>query len=204
MSSFREKLGEDWLRYQHHLDGSSPSTITHQPTLEPQPLPNGLNNSPGCPPPVEAPQVLPPPLLSSEPRVETADVEEDQETESTLQWPGHSSRPTESTMEDSAVHGPLVSSPGPSPESQMSTRRESVDTREEEEEEEDLGGRTVRKYCISRILMCETTTHKESVSAPVSGPLSPPACGRPLRQRGRRRRGPEGEEEQQEGGVPAR
>lgn len=153
MSSFREKLGEDWLRYQHHLDGSSPSTITHQPTLEPQPLPNGLNSStspsasPGCPPSVEVPQVLPPPLLSSEPRegrAETPDMEEDQETESTLQWPGHSSRPTESTLEDSVVHGPLVSSPGPSPESQMSARRESVDTREEEEEE-DLGGMFVKK-----------------------------------------------------------
>lgn len=149
MSSFREKLGEDWLRYQHHLDGSSPSTITHQPTLEPQPLPNGLNNStcpsasPGCPPSVEVPEALPPPLLSSEPRAETPDMEEDQETESTLQWPGHSSRPTESTLEDSVLHGPVVSSPGPSPESQMSARRESVDAKEEEEEE-DLGGMIVK------------------------------------------------------------
>lgn len=156
MSSFREQLGEDWLRYQHHLDGAAPSTISaNQPTpqLQPQSLPNGLNTttcpstSPGrqpSPPSLEVPEVLPPPLLSSEPRVETSEVDEDQETESTLQWPGHSSQPTESTLEDSMVDGPMVSSPGQSPESQVSAREESVDAKEEEEEE-DLGGMVVKK-----------------------------------------------------------
>ncbi|XP_059183624.1 LOW QUALITY PROTEIN: serine/threonine-protein kinase 11-interacting protein [Centropristis striata] len=152
MSSFRDQLGEDWLRYQHHLDGSPPSTNTNQPPEPPPPLTNGLNaatrpsSSPGLQPsPLdpgvpEVPEVLPPPLLSSEPRLE-ASVEAEQETESTLQWPGHSSL---STLEDSVVDGLVASqdgaeSPEPSPESQRSARRGSGDTKEEEEEEEELG-----------------------------------------------------------------
>ncbi|KAI3366106.1 hypothetical protein L3Q82_009934, partial [Scortum barcoo] len=157
MSSFREQLGEDWLRYQHHLDGASSSTITtaistNSPAPHLQPLPNGLNvtprpsNSPGhqpSPPHLEVPEVLPPPLLSSEPRLEKSDGEAEQETESTLQWPGHSSHLTESTLEDSVVDSPAAnqratSSPQPSPESRRFARGESVDTKEEEEEE-DLG-----------------------------------------------------------------
>ncbi|XP_039997864.1 serine/threonine-protein kinase 11-interacting protein isoform X2 [Xiphias gladius] len=158
MSSFREQLGEDWLRYQHHLDGASPSAITtivstNQPTPHHQTLPNGLSittlcpsTSPGkqpSPPSLEVPEILPPPLLSSEPIAETSDVDGDQETESTLQWPGQSTRHTESTLEDSMVDGQVVSqgvmsSPGPSPGSQQSARAESGDIKEEEEEE-DLG-----------------------------------------------------------------
>lgn len=65
----------------------------------------------------------------------------DQETESTLQWAGHSTR---STLEESTVDGPVASSPGPSPESQRSATQQSGDTKEEEEEE-DLGGREVKK-----------------------------------------------------------
>ncbi|XP_054480058.1 serine/threonine-protein kinase 11-interacting protein isoform X3 [Anoplopoma fimbria] len=150
MSSFRDQLGEDWLRYQHHLDESSASTInTYQPPPHGQPLHNGFNatthlsSSPGhqpSPPSLEVPEVLPPPLLSSEPRLETS-ADADLETESTLQWPGQSSR---STLEDSTVDGLAVSqggvsSPGPSPESQRSAGGQSGDTKEEEEEEEDLG-----------------------------------------------------------------
>lgn len=167
MSSFREQLGEDWLRYQHHLDGASASTITtavntNQPNPHRQPLPNGLNTTPcpstsqgyqPCPPSLDIPEVLPPPLLSSEPRLETSDMDVDQETESTLQWPGQSSRHTESTLEDSPVVSQgVVSSPGPSPESQRLARGESVDTKEEEEEE-DLGGRGVKRCRISSIKM---------------------------------------------------
>lgn len=152
MSSFREQLGEDWLRYQHHLDGASSSTIvtaanTDQLTPHRPLLPNGLNSTP-CPSssPVpslevpEVPEVPHPPLLSSELRSEMSDVEADQETESTLQWPGQSSRNTESTLEDSVVDGPVVSQGVVS--SQRSARG-SVDTKEEEEEEEeDLGGKS--------------------------------------------------------------
>lgn len=139
MSSFRDQLGEDWLRYQHHLDGASASTNnTNQPSAHPQPLPNGLNTttrastSPGH----LVPEVLPPLLLSPEPKSEN--VEADLETESTLQWTAHSPQHTESTLECSVVDGPASGSPQPSPESQRSARGGSVDTKEEEEEE-DLG-----------------------------------------------------------------
>ncbi|KAF0045717.1 hypothetical protein F2P81_002246 [Scophthalmus maximus] len=158
MSSFREQLGEDWLRYQHHLDGASPSVITStisqtQPTLH-QTLTNGFSTitprpstSPAkqpSPPSMEVPEVLPPPLLSSEPRTETSYMDADQETDSTLQWPEKSTLYTESTLEDSAVDGQevnqAVASSEPSPDSQRSARAESRDTKEEEEEEEeDLG-----------------------------------------------------------------
>ncbi|XP_034533610.1 serine/threonine-protein kinase 11-interacting protein isoform X2 [Notolabrus celidotus] len=145
MSSFRDQMGEDWLRYQHHLDGAPPSSDSYQP------LQNGLNATP-CPstsngpqPSLEVPEVLPPPLLSSEPKLETLDldVDLDLETESTLQWAGHSSRLTESTLEESVVDGPGMSQGSasigePSPESMKSARRESRDTKEDEEEE-DLG-----------------------------------------------------------------
>ncbi|KAM3585336.1 uncharacterized protein V6R79_014870 [Siganus canaliculatus] len=133
MSSFREQLGEDWLRYQHHLEADSTAQ---------QPLPNGLSSD-TCPSTNAQPS---PPRLEDpgiEPRPETSDVEADQETESTLQWPGLGSRFTESTVEDKVVNGSTESqramkSSGASPESQRSTRGGSVDTKEEEEEE-DLG-----------------------------------------------------------------
>ncbi|XP_056286828.1 serine/threonine-protein kinase 11-interacting protein isoform X3 [Pseudoliparis swirei] len=149
MSSFRDQLGEDWLRYQHHLDGSSPSTMdAFQPPLPGQGLHNGvdaathLSTSPGrrpSPPSLDVPEVLPPPLLPPEPRWATL-ADADQEAESTLQWPAQGSR---STTEDSTVDSTVVSSPRPSPESQRSAEGESRDTKEdeeeEEEEEEDLG-----------------------------------------------------------------
>nr|XP_040031616.1 serine/threonine-protein kinase 11-interacting protein isoform X2 [Gasterosteus aculeatus aculeatus] len=145
MSSFRDQLGEDWLRYQHQLDGSSNVTInTNQPPPQGQPLRNNttcLSDSPGHPPspwPRKAPEVLPPPLLSSELRLE-ASADGDQETDSTLQEPGPNSR---STLEDSAVDGlvlsqGVVSSPAPSSESQRSAGGESRVAEEEEEEEEE-------------------------------------------------------------------
>ncbi len=154
MSNFREQLGEDWLRYQHHLDGALPSTITtavntKEPTPPRQPLPNGLNTTtcpstsaehPFCPPSPEVRDVLPPPLLSSGPRMGTSDMDAEPEAELTLQWRGQSSLHTESTLEDGVVDGKAASSPGPSPETKRSARGGSIDTKEEEEEEEDLGG----------------------------------------------------------------
>ena len=138
MSSFRDMLGEHWLKYQHHLDGAADEPQT-------QSLPNGLNTtarpstSSGrrpSPPSLDVPELLPPPLLSSEPKARMVDMDEDQETESTLQWPGHMSQPTESTLEDSMVDAPLAGSPEQSP----SARGEILDVKEEGEEEEDLGG----------------------------------------------------------------
>ncbi|XP_049919526.1 serine/threonine-protein kinase 11-interacting protein isoform X2 [Epinephelus moara] len=143
MSSFRDQLGEDWLRYQHHLDGAPSSTITttvntNQPASHPQPLPNGLNTT--THPSIssaEVPEVFPEPLLSSEPRLETS-VDAELETESTLQWPGHSSTLEENTVDGVVASQGAVSLPGPSPESQRSLRGQRGDTKEEEVEE-DLG-----------------------------------------------------------------
>ncbi|XP_054636841.1 serine/threonine-protein kinase 11-interacting protein isoform X2 [Dunckerocampus dactyliophorus] len=123
MSSFRDQLGEDWLQYQHHLDAASPpATAGHGQ----QTLADSLVTS--CYPEVETPEVLPPPLLSSEPRVLEMDPE--QETESTLQWPSQSPRHTESTLEEIAMDGQV--------EGLDSTREQSGDTREEEDDD-DLG-----------------------------------------------------------------
>ncbi|XP_062417470.1 striated muscle preferentially expressed protein kinase [Pungitius pungitius] len=137
MSSFRDQLGEDWLRYQHHLDGSPNAAVNaNPPPPQAQPPVNGFNDA-TClsPPPREAPDAPPPPLLSSEPRPE-ASADGDEETDSTLQGPGPS-------LEDSAVDGlvlspGVVSSPGPRSESQRSAGGESREEEEEEEEEEDL------------------------------------------------------------------
>ncbi|KAM6893733.1 serine/threonine-protein kinase 11-interacting protein [Xenentodon cancila] len=158
MSSFRDQLGEDWLRYQHHLDGGSAINVTtavdtHRPTSNCQTLPNSLSASILCPhadsglqlslsSTVEVPEVLPPPLLSSELRVAADDTEQDLETESTLQWPSHSTQHTESTLECSMVDAPamkqeVVTSPQSSPESQRSAARVSGDPNQVEEE--DLG-----------------------------------------------------------------
>ncbi|KAK5847903.1 hypothetical protein PBY51_016995 [Eleginops maclovinus] len=145
MSSFRDQLGEDWLRYQHHLDEAHPSTVTTAliNSNQSQPLPNGLKitTCPSTSLQTEVPEVLPPPLLSSEPRLETS-IDADLETESTLQW--------HSTLDETTVDGPMESegvggspghspgSPGHSPGSQKSVGGERADIKEEEEEE-DLG-----------------------------------------------------------------
>lgn len=143
MSSFREQLGEDWLRFQHHLDGASPSTITtvvstNQPNPQPQTLPNGLGTSTRPSDITEdVLEDLPRPLLSSEQRAEADSVDAEPETESTLRCP------LQSTLEESTLMSQgVVGSPGPSPDSQRSARAHSGDLKEEEEEE-DLGGRVV-------------------------------------------------------------
>uniref|UniRef100_A0A3P8P7H4 Serine/threonine-protein kinase 11-interacting protein n=1 Tax=Astatotilapia calliptera TaxID=8154 RepID=A0A3P8P7H4_ASTCA len=120
MSSFREQLGEDWLRYEHHLDGASPLTLTttvNQQTSCSQTLSNGLTTT-------IVPEVLPPPILSSEPRNEASDVDADLEMESTLQG-GQTPQLTESTLDNSMVDG------------HRSARAASGETNHEEEE--DLG-----------------------------------------------------------------
>lgn len=147
MSSFRDQMGEDWLRYQHHLDGSSDSNQPLQNGLNAAQCPSTSNGRQPSPSSLEVPETLPPPLLSSEPKLETSDADADLETESTLQWAGHGSRLTEYTLEESVVDGTgqgVASIGGPCPEGLKSARRGSRDTKEEEEEEEDLGGRGVR------------------------------------------------------------
>ncbi|XP_056315714.1 serine/threonine-protein kinase 11-interacting protein [Danio aesculapii] len=108
MDSFREQLGEDWLRYQHHLDDT--------PVIPSFPEADTVVNTNGrCTPPspllkTHTPPtslvLLPPPLLSSEMKEEEAKEEMESsdvqpETESTLQWSGHSPLNTESTIETS-------------------------------------------------------------------------------------------------------
>ncbi|XP_061686534.1 serine/threonine-protein kinase 11-interacting protein isoform X3 [Syngnathoides biaculeatus] len=136
MSSFREQLGEDWLRYQHHLDADvAPPTTTS--VHGPETLSNSLVTSLCL-----SPEVLPPSLISSEPRVPKPDVEAEHETDSTLQWPSQSPQHTESTLEETAVDGQvegLVHSRRPSLDSHKSAGEESGDFKEAEDEK-DLGG----------------------------------------------------------------
>uniref|UniRef100_A0A8C8LWU6 Serine/threonine-protein kinase 11-interacting protein n=1 Tax=Oncorhynchus tshawytscha TaxID=74940 RepID=A0A8C8LWU6_ONCTS len=145
MDSFRDQLGEDWLRYQHHLEGAPIATLDKAYRPAPPHLNNSLcdtpsptNNSPiqASPatfkppsPELEVPEVLPPPLLSSEPKEEASDWDADLETESTLQWPDHSLGHTESTLETTMAEGLGQGLEG--------TPATPTDTREEEEE--DLG-----------------------------------------------------------------
>nr|XP_057907538.1 serine/threonine-protein kinase 11-interacting protein isoform X2 [Doryrhamphus excisus] len=117
MSSFRDQLGEDWLQYQHHLDAAPPTAIASH---GPQNLTDSLVT-----PRDPSPEVLPPPLLSSETGMHELDTE--QETESTLQWPSQSPRHTESTLEEMVTDGQV--------EGLDSARAESGDTREEEDDE---------------------------------------------------------------------
>lgn len=124
MSSFRDQLGEDWLRYQHHLEaGSSPTTSSSH-----QNLTNGLAQQSS----LESAEVLPPPLLSSEVKLDQseADTEPDMEldTESTLQWPSQDFKQTESTIDESEE---AIQEVGLTPRTNEDTK--------EEDEEEDLG-----------------------------------------------------------------
>lgn len=142
LSSFREQLGEDWLRYQHHLDQG---TSTVMPQAPPAPLSNGLSSAtPPEPSPhlvLEAPELLPSP--------EDLDQDQDADTESTLQWPGHDSRPAESTLEDGVGDSPLVATDRKSPGSGTSPGGGSLHrTEEQQEEEEDLGGVGARQENI--------------------------------------------------------
>ncbi|KAM4710642.1 serine/threonine-protein kinase 11-interacting protein isoform 2-T2 [Anableps anableps] len=138
MSSFRDQLGEDWLRYQHHLDGGAPTAITvRKSPPASQTLTNGVSASkaPDDPgnqlPPSPPVDVLPPPLLSSE--------SDDPDMESTLQWPSQSTQQTESTLEASTVDGLAVKREGgnshqSSPNSQRSARASSGGTNQEEDD----------------------------------------------------------------------
>ncbi|XP_056607619.1 serine/threonine-protein kinase 11-interacting protein isoform X2 [Triplophysa dalaica] len=105
MDSFREQLGEDWLRYQHHLD----DTPIH-PSFPKVDKVTIQVNAHFCTEPTNTQpthlEFLPPPLLSSELKeqednteMESTDMQPD--TESTLQWTGQSPPNTESTLETS-------------------------------------------------------------------------------------------------------
>lgn len=138
MSSFRDQLGEDWLRYQHHLDRASPD---NQPCTQTPPLPNGGNAAAVPSLSSYTPDALPPPRPLSETAVDPCEEVEDQETESTLQWPGHSPQPTESTLEDSVLDGLPLSQRRPRAESEELANGDSEDSKEDEEE--DLGGKSL-------------------------------------------------------------
>lgn len=111
MDSFREQLGEDWLRYQHHLD----DIPVHPAFPKVDKATVQVNGNTYCTPPAPVLKTnmpptnlefLPPPLLSSELKeqedneeMESTDLQPD--TESTLQWTGQSPPNTESTLETS-------------------------------------------------------------------------------------------------------
>lgn len=140
MSSFREQLGEDWLRYQHHLDGSSSS---NQPRPQTSSVPSEGDSAAVLPLAPETPEVLPPPQHASG-TAEPGDSDEEQNTESTLQWPSRSPQHAESTLEDSVEHSPSFSQTRPGDVSKTSTKGDSEGF--VEEEEEDLGGKSLASF----------------------------------------------------------
>lgn len=107
LDSFREQMGEDWLRYQHHLHGtpalvsdSRMDRLVEQEIAENHYTPSSpLTKADFTMPRLES---LPVPLLSSESKREEEETLGFQpETESTLQWTGHSFADIESTLETS-------------------------------------------------------------------------------------------------------
>ncbi|XP_018598387.1 serine/threonine-protein kinase 11-interacting protein isoform X3 [Scleropages formosus] len=93
MDEFRDQLGEDWLRYQHHLEGVPFAAPDTKMPLGPvdsssDPSQQGMRPQEECPPAL---------MLSSEP----TEAAEELETESTLQWPGRSLDNMESALETS-------------------------------------------------------------------------------------------------------
>lgn len=89
MSSFREQLGEDWLRYQHHLEEPSPPITS---TVNPQNTFNGFSHSPPHVSALETQpsqpttdETVPTPLLSSEANLDISEVDFELDTETTLQ-----------------------------------------------------------------------------------------------------------------------
>lgn len=130
LDSFREQLGEDWLRYQHHLHGtpalvSGPrvdrlvAQVIEEICCTPSP---SLTSIDFTMPRLDS---LPVPLLSSESKREEEEMLSFQpETESTLQWTGHSFVDIESTLETS------LGDPQPPGTAYINVA----------EEEEDLGG----------------------------------------------------------------
>ncbi|CAL9698361.1 unnamed protein product [Knipowitschia caucasica] len=117
MSSFREQLGEDWLRYQHHLYQEAPPTIIAAAVVstKQQNLSNGFSPSPLRPAPPE--ELSPPPLCPG--------LEEDEELD------------TESTLQTQSLCT-VEYSPRETKE-EASNSKKSSHPREEEEDEEDLG-----------------------------------------------------------------
>ncbi|KAK2889030.1 hypothetical protein Q8A67_014405 [Cirrhinus molitorella] len=136
MDSFREQLGEDWLRYQHHLDDTPVNPafpVVESVTIK-------VNTNGHCSPPspllktnvpLASLELLPPPLLCSELKekenkeeMESTDLQP--ETESTLQCTGHSPPNTESTLETSLGNtqatSEAYSDPKPPPEEEDDDR----------------------------------------------------------------------------------
>lgn len=172
MDSFRDQLGEDWLRYQHHLEGAPIATLEVADRPAPPHLTNSLratpsptNNSPvqaspatfkPSSPDLEVPEVLPPPLLSSEPKEEASAWDADLETESTLQWPDHSLGHTESTLETTMAEGLGQGLEGP-PATPTDTR---------EEEEEDLGGRSTSELAVTHLIEVDNLSSSPQLVQP--------------------------------------
>uniref|UniRef100_W5MSC7 Serine/threonine-protein kinase 11-interacting protein n=1 Tax=Lepisosteus oculatus TaxID=7918 RepID=W5MSC7_LEPOC len=168
MDSFRHQLGEDWLQYKHHLEGTqviqanmgsevpkqSPlanMTVDQNPRAPHQIVVNPKTGSQG--PRVKS---LIGPLLTSEPKEEMSEVED---TESTLQYTGHSQEGTESVLEWSEptleVSAQELESEGPEEEGKEQL----------EEEEDDFEGKKVQflLFCnVSKINIPRATKQQKA------------------------------------------
>lgn len=102
LDNFREQMGEDWLRYQHHLHG--------KPALVSSPTVAQVIAEQNCTPSSQLNKIdltmprlasLPVQLLSSESKTEEDILDFQPETESTLDWTAHSYVDIESTLKTS-------------------------------------------------------------------------------------------------------
>lgn len=106
LDSFREQMGEDWLRYHHHLHGmpalvSGPRVdrLVAQVIAENHCTPSTSPTKIDCT--IPRLDSLPVPLLSSESKREEEILGFQPKTESALHWTGHSFVDIESTLETS-------------------------------------------------------------------------------------------------------
>ncbi|KAK3557083.1 hypothetical protein QTP70_024751, partial [Hemibagrus guttatus] len=158
LDSFREQMGKDWLRYQHHLH--STSAILSGPRMDGLVAPSIADNHCTPSPTLTRTDCTVPkldslhvPLLSSELKREEEGIMELQlETESTLQWTDHSFVDIESTLEKSP--------PGQQPPEKAYTDLAFG------EEEEDLGVDVCRPMLV-RVLTEIEDFNKKKESEPL-------------------------------------
>ncbi|MBN3308410.1 S11IP protein, partial [Amia calva] len=91
MDSFRDQLGEDWLRYKHHLEGMQAPEGSEVPVVRANAVKTSSHSDSNAGSQLLQVETHVGPVLTSEPKEEECGLDE---TESTLQWTVHSQEGT--------------------------------------------------------------------------------------------------------------